>query len=672
MMAQTKWLMNRAGLLNFWYYDNEIFYFRNGKLLLRGSNGSGKSVTMQSFLPVLLDGKKSPDRLDPFGSKARRMEDYLLGEKEVVDRDERTGYLFIEYKKPGTNQYMTTGIGMQAKRNKGIKSWYFILTDNRRIGYDFELAHQHSGDKVPLSAKELENRVDQGGYVVHSQREYMELVNKYVFGFQSIEAYEDLIKLLIQLRSPKLSKDFKPTVIYEILESALPPLTDDELRHLSETIESMDQTTQQLEQLEREYESVQRLKKVYDLYNQFILVERASQWVRSDQKVKKAEKSVQRLITLRDTTKREMEQLLEDQRKFEEQKAVSEEESRSLQQHEVWSLEETRRKKIEESGLIQTKINELEDKWSRQNNKLNETWKEKEATETDLSNLRSEASDLLEDLLYESEQSAFHNHELNVQDYKRSDLQTFDFAVWLKEANAHQKLLSILEKLVVEVNRLSEDDLRLQRASSEKKAEIDSHQKDCEHLEQWFDEQHQTLESEVFEWVQAHPKLTFSTKMRQGLSRSLQGLYEHNRFDEVRNLLFSAIHDYEGELKMNKSMAQQKEKDQKEAIRETEEELHQLKTQKMIEPERPDGTVEHRERLKKSGQSFVPFYAAVEFRDHVTEEQKERIESALKQTGVLDSLLTDAPLKPHHDAVLQAKPQVLGYTLADYLFPDPR
>src|SRR5690625_2051122 len=84
----NKWQMNRARLLNFWYYDEEIFTFSNGKLLLRGSNGSGKSVTMQSFLPVLLDGKTSPDRLDPFGSKARKMEDYLLGEKEVVDRSE--------------------------------------------------------------------------------------------------------------------------------------------------------------------------------------------------------------------------------------------------------------------------------------------------------------------------------------------------------------------------------------------------------------------------------------------------------------------------------------------------------------------------------------------------------------------------------------------------------
>lgn len=84
MKMSSKWQMNRAGVLNFWYYDDEVFDFSDGKLLLRGSKGSGKSVTMQSFIPVLLDGKKSPDRLDPFGSRSRRMEDYLLGEKEVV------------------------------------------------------------------------------------------------------------------------------------------------------------------------------------------------------------------------------------------------------------------------------------------------------------------------------------------------------------------------------------------------------------------------------------------------------------------------------------------------------------------------------------------------------------------------------------------------------------
>ena len=54
-MNSGKWQINRAGLVDFWYYDEETFEFSEGRMLLRGSNGSGKSVTMQSFIPLLLD-----------------------------------------------------------------------------------------------------------------------------------------------------------------------------------------------------------------------------------------------------------------------------------------------------------------------------------------------------------------------------------------------------------------------------------------------------------------------------------------------------------------------------------------------------------------------------------------------------------------------------------------
>ena len=75
-MKNNRWIINRIGLLNFWYYDEEEFDFSGGRLLLRGANGSGKSVTMQSFIPLLLDGNKSPSSLT-FGSRARKLEYYL-------------------------------------------------------------------------------------------------------------------------------------------------------------------------------------------------------------------------------------------------------------------------------------------------------------------------------------------------------------------------------------------------------------------------------------------------------------------------------------------------------------------------------------------------------------------------------------------------------------------
>jgi len=234
-----RWIINRAGLLNFWYYDDEVFEFSGGRLLLRGSNGSGKSVTMQSFIPLLLDGNKSPERLDPFGSRARRLEDYLLGEEDVNGIDERTGYLYMEFKKGSKDNYISIGIGLKAKRHQSMDFWGFIIKDGRRIGIDILLYKMETGIdgkrvKIPLSKKELKNCIGSGGEVVDSQREYMELVNKNIFGFSSIDDYDELIKLLIQLRSPKLSKDFRPTVIYDILRASLSPLTDDDLRPMSE------------------------------------------------------------------------------------------------------------------------------------------------------------------------------------------------------------------------------------------------------------------------------------------------------------------------------------------------------------------------------------------------------------------------------------------------------
>ena len=92
----NRWKMKRIGFVNFWLYDEEDFEFEDGKLLLRGQNGSGKSITTQSFIPFVLDGDRTPSRLDPFGSSDRRMEYYFLGEE---GRDEATGYLFWSLKK---------------------------------------------------------------------------------------------------------------------------------------------------------------------------------------------------------------------------------------------------------------------------------------------------------------------------------------------------------------------------------------------------------------------------------------------------------------------------------------------------------------------------------------------------------------------------------------------
>jgi isoleucyl-tRNA synthetase len=71
----------------------------------------------------------------------------LLGEDG--EKDENTAYLYMEFMKPETKNYMTIGLGLKAQRGKSLQSWGFALTDGRRIGQDFYL-YKNLGEKIPL------------------------------------------------------------------------------------------------------------------------------------------------------------------------------------------------------------------------------------------------------------------------------------------------------------------------------------------------------------------------------------------------------------------------------------------------------------------------------------------------------------------------------------------
>ncbi len=61
----NRWKMNRIGFVNFGLYDEEYFEFVDGKLLLRGQNGSGKSITTQSFYSVCTGWRPHPEPSGP-------------------------------------------------------------------------------------------------------------------------------------------------------------------------------------------------------------------------------------------------------------------------------------------------------------------------------------------------------------------------------------------------------------------------------------------------------------------------------------------------------------------------------------------------------------------------------------------------------------------------------
>ena len=65
--CSERWKPLRVGLVDMFYYDAEEFWFHDGRLLLRGNNGTGKSKVLALTLPFLLDGELTPHRVEPDG-----------------------------------------------------------------------------------------------------------------------------------------------------------------------------------------------------------------------------------------------------------------------------------------------------------------------------------------------------------------------------------------------------------------------------------------------------------------------------------------------------------------------------------------------------------------------------------------------------------------------------
>lgn len=335
---KERWKMSRIGFVNFWLYDEEDFAFNDGKLLLRGQNGSGKSITTQSFIPFVLDGDRTPSRLDPFGSSDRKMEYYFLGEE---GKDESTGYLFLEFKKEETGEYRTIGIGQRAKRGKPMDFWGFVILDGKRIGYDFWLYKEVGSSKIPYDKRELKSALGEENFFTDSQSEYKKHVNQYIFGFRKEEQYEQFIKLLVKVRAPKLSKEFKPTKVYEILNDSLQTLTDEDLRAMVEAMEKMDEIQDSLDMLKRAFDDVRIIRNEYTRYNQYMLARKAQAYQNKSKEVSDLQKKLE-----------VQERKLQNAEQEKEQKS-----SRSAELEECRKFAET-----EKNGLLDMNLEEIDQK----------------------------------------------------------------------------------------------------------------------------------------------------------------------------------------------------------------------------------------------------------------------------------------------------------------------
>lgn len=631
---RERWKMNRIGFVNFWLYDEEDFEFEDGKLLLRGQNGSGKSITTQSFIPFVLDGDRTPSRLDPFGSSDRRMEYYFLGEE---GREESTGYLFLEFRKEDSEEYRTIGIGQKAKRGKTMDFWGFVILDGRRVGYDLWLYKEVGSNKIPFDKREMKGELGEDNFFTDSQSEYKKHVNQYIFGFRKEEQYEQFIKLLVKVRAPKLSKEFKPTKVYDILNDSLQTLTDEDLRPMVDAMEKMDEIQDSLEMLNRAFGDVKIIRNEYNHYNQYMLAKKAQNYLNKKQEVEIEQARLEEQEQKQREAEAEQKKAAEETVRLTEEKKLKETECSALMDPELEKADQ----KLGKLKGDYSEAREGEQRWKNRIEDFKVQIREEERNLKKLQDSMEQRRDTLkerrEELDEQQEILQWEQHEkvkqkISLEEYEEKDEITANLLIRKNQLTEGKNVLYRYEEIS---NRYEEAAGQLEEAKRKKTEEEQqletAEEQVADRTDEWITEVFRRVEN-ASEW---HPD-------RDVLQQAEQKVKQYRSVSDGMEIQEIFRGDYEGQrqqLADEKNKIQSQLADQNAILKETKEQLQQVQEQKELEPERNEAVEKSRESLKQAGIMAIPFYKTVEFSKDLDETACARLEAQLQQSGVLDALV---------------------------------
>ncbi|HET7398967.1 MAG TPA: TIGR02680 family protein [Intrasporangium sp.] len=287
-MNDERFRLSRAGVVNVWQYDEQVFDFGGGRLLLRGTNGAGKSKTLEMLLPFVIDGDKS--RITASGRHHTSLLWLML---DGYDGPSRTGYLWVEFERRtpgGDRETVTCGIGLRASESaRAGTAWYF--TSPRRVGLDLHLTDAAG----PLTMQRLRAEVEADGHFFepNAGRRYREHVGQLLFGLP-LDQYDDLLRLLYWLRQPQVGEDIDPKRLAEQLVQALPQVDESAIRTAGDTFDQLEEFGEQIDRQERAAAAIGDFLTTYSSYACGVVEARASAVVEAEARVRACTRDVRR------------------------------------------------------------------------------------------------------------------------------------------------------------------------------------------------------------------------------------------------------------------------------------------------------------------------------------------------------------------------------------------
>lgn len=257
-----RWKPTRAGVRNVWEYDDQVFDFADGRLILRGPNGSGKSNALALLFPFLFEGTMSATAMDPFAG-GRSMRSLLLGVVRDDDaaqgfrHDRRLGYVWLEL--GNGHDHVTIGCGARATADApNPRSWFFVTPG--RVNIDFTL-----DDRGELHERKRLIEVLGRDEVFDTAEQYRGAVDRAILGMGD-DRHRKLISLIRVLRRPQLAGKLNLDLLSEVLSSGLPGLGEDVLDDIASSLDDLETTQRELADVQAARSTVETFLPVYTAY----------------------------------------------------------------------------------------------------------------------------------------------------------------------------------------------------------------------------------------------------------------------------------------------------------------------------------------------------------------------------------------------------------------------
>jgi uncharacterized protein (TIGR02680 family) len=253
-----RWRLSRAGIVNVWFYLDNEFTLSGGRMILRGTNGSGKSRALEMLLPFLLDADRR--RMDATGAARVSLDELMRtgGQGQA----NRTGYLWLELARPG--EYLTVGALVRHSQSaSSSKVWYF--TTPLRVGEELPLL---SATREPLSRDALTELIG-AERITESAHSHRDRIRTLVFGLHGDagrDRFDGLLQLVHTLRAPDVGNRIDEGRLPQILLESLPPLQEDALSRAGEQLDGLTETRLAQRRLEDSMREVDKFLGVYRRY----------------------------------------------------------------------------------------------------------------------------------------------------------------------------------------------------------------------------------------------------------------------------------------------------------------------------------------------------------------------------------------------------------------------